>query len=158
MPVTWLQACSCCANRLSRVDEKLSAASIDLENATAAIYEALDHTEADLQALGAKLDAFATAPPELDTPRPAPAQSLPAHPKPPRLPGPRWFRPTAAGEGACRPGGTAPQRRSTPAGPPVVKAKQTKPAAPVRRLRSSRRAVDQTLQDALGRLDGDTPQ
>lgn len=146
-------------DRLSRVDEKLSAASIDLENATAAIYEALDHTEADLQALGAKLDAFANGTPELDTPRPAPAAKPARAPKAapaartPVVPAPQPPVREPAALAAQPRSGAAPQRVR-----PVVKAKQTKPAAPVRRLRSSRRAVDQTLQDALGRLDGDTPQ
>lgn len=49
--------------RLNRVDEKLSAAALDLENATAAIYAALDHTDADLESLGVKLNDFAEGTP-----------------------------------------------------------------------------------------------
>ena len=146
-------------DRLSRVDEKLSAASIDLENATAAIYEALDHTEADLQALGAKLDAFANGTPELDSPKPAPAAKPARAPK--AVPAARTAVVPAPQPPVREPAALAAQSRSGAAPQrvrPVVKAKQAKPAAPVRRLRSSRRAVDQTLQDALGRLDGDNPQ
>lgn len=45
-------------NRLSRVDDRLSSASQELEHATAAIYQALDQAEADLQALGGRLNNF----------------------------------------------------------------------------------------------------
>lgn len=126
-------------DRLSRVDEKLSAASIDLENATAAIYDALDNTDADLQALGVKLDAFANGTPELDPPpRPGPRTPVVPAPQPPQEPA------AMAGQKRVR---------------PVVRARQARPASPVRRLRSSdRRAVSQTLQDAINRLDGDTTQ
>ena len=128
-------------DRLSRVDEKLSAASIDLENATAAIYDALDSTDADLQALGVKLDRYAAGTPELDEPaapsQPANAPVVP-QPVPPAEPSP--VKPAAS------------QRVR-----PVAKAKpQPKPAPPARRLRNSRsRGVAQTLQDAISRLGGD---
>ena len=112
--------------RLSRVDEKLSAAALDLDNATAAIYAALDNTDADLKNLGVRLDAFASGKPE-DTP--------------PRVPDP-----TPAPQPAAR--------RVRPA----PKAKPAKPAPPPRRLRtvhSGRRAVAQSLRDAMGRIPGE---
>lgn len=130
-------------DRLTRVDEKLSAASLELENATAAIYEALDHTDADLQSLGVKLDEFANGTPETDAPAPPP----PSQPETPPVP--------AAPEGEPpRPSAQARRVR------PVVKAKPPKPAArpATRRLRSvqdaDRRAVAQSLLDAMNRVDG----
>ena len=53
--------------RLARVDEKLSSASSDLENATGAIYQALDDPRQDLDTLGADLRRFGQ-----DKPAPAP--------------------------------------------------------------------------------------
>lgn len=132
--------------RLNRVDEKLSAATLDLENATAAIYAALDDTDADLKNLGLKMDAFAAGTPETDEPEP------PAPPEPSPRPAPQ---PSAEPEPAsARPAAAARRVR------PVARAKQPpKPAPPVRRLRSvqdtNRRAVAQSLLDAINRLDAD---
>ncbi len=128
--------------RLSRVDEKLSAAALDLDNATAAIYAALDNTDADLKNLGVRLDAFASGKPEDTPPRvpdPTPAPQ-PAQP----------VQEPAAMAGAARPAA----RRVRPA----PKAKPAKPAPPPRRLRtvhSGRRAVAQSLRDAMGRIPGE---
>ncbi len=41
-----------CAERLARVDERLSAATLDLDGLTQAIYQALDQTEAELEGSG----------------------------------------------------------------------------------------------------------
>lgn len=128
--------------RLNRVDEKLAAATMDLENATAAIYAALDHTDSDLQALGVKMDAFATGTPESDEPQPAPAPAQPPEQPTPASP-PEQPRPAAQ-----------PARRVRP----VPKAKPVKPAVSTRRLRNvqdgSRRAVTQSLLDAINRAGG----
>lgn len=154
-------------DRLSRVDEKLSAAALDLENATAAIYLALDHTDADLQALGVRLDDFANGTPESDDPMPPvppqppqpaqPADPRPAPPVPPVPPAPLSQPPVP------------PQPPQTPPAPrqavtarrvrPVAKPRPVHPATPpTRRLRNvrdaDRRAVTQTLVDAINRVDG----
>lgn len=73
--------------RLTRVDDKLGAAVLDLENATAAIYEALDQADADLDALGAHMRAYAGGHPEIDPvppADPAPRARATAQPVPPR--------------------------------------------------------------------------
>lgn len=44
--------------RVTRVDERLSAATADLDDATTAIYQALDATGADFEAFGAELRHF----------------------------------------------------------------------------------------------------
>lgn len=54
-------------DRLARVDERLNSASMDLENATGAIYQALDDTKQDLDSLGADLRSFGQG----DLPEPA---------------------------------------------------------------------------------------
>ncbi len=64
-------------DRLARVDARLDAASLDLENATAAIYQALEQTEGDLNGLSAQLEKFgdtASAPPSA---APAPQEPAP---------------------------------------------------------------------------------
>ena len=136
-------------DRLSRVDEKLSAASLDLENATAAIYLALDHTDADLQALGVRLDEFANGTPEYDEPVP-PEQPAPAP----------AVEPVASQAAAPVPQPEAPRPVAARRVRPVAKAKPARPAAPhARRLRNvqeaNRRAVAQSLMDAINRVDGE---
>ena len=119
--------------RLARVDERLSAATLDLDGLTQAIYQALDQTEAELKELGTDMRNFAQGTPETDIPVSAP-------------------RPAAK---AAAPAGDKPAERLR------VKAKaqpvQHKPAAPapVHRLRNTRRPVSQLLQDQIDRLNGD---
>lgn len=149
--------------RLSRVDEKLSAAALDLENATAAIYAALDSTDADLESMGVKLNDFAQGTPESDppaaepepAPAPAPRPEPPAEPVTPARPAPEAPRPSERLRPA-QPPVTAPAARRVR---PVPKAKPAPP--PSRRLRrsvhngNSRRAVAQSLLDAINRMSGD---
>ena len=56
MPAIWPQAML--RERVTRVDERLSAATADLDDATTAIYQALDATGADFEAFGAELRHF----------------------------------------------------------------------------------------------------
>ena len=119
--------------RLAREDERLSAATLDLDGLTQAIYQALDQTEAELKELGTDMRSFAQGTPETDIPVSAP-------------------RPAAK---AAAPAGDKPAERLR------VKAKaqpvQHKPAAPapVHRLRNTRRPVSQLLQDQIDRLNGE---
>lgn len=157
--------------RLSRVDEKLSAAALDLENATAAIYAALDNTDADLESMGVKLNDFAQGTPESDPP-PVPEEFAPPEQADPRPQPP--VAPVASATAGVPAPGAAPAPRTaerlrpaatpTPASAarrvrPVPKAK---PAPSPKRLRrsvhnsgSSRRAVAQSLLDAINRMSGD---
>ena len=119
-------------DRLARVDDRLNSASMDLENATGAIYQALDDTKRDLDALGADLRTFGreTAPAVPAQP-PAPARQA----EPPRAKAtPRRVRPV-------RP------ERSQPSAP------ANDPAKRLRRTARSQRPVSQELGDALRRLD-----
>lgn len=59
--------------RLARVDERLSAATLDLDGLTQAIYQALDQTETELKELGTDMRSFAQGTPETDIPVAAPA-------------------------------------------------------------------------------------
>ena len=72
--------------RLARVDERLSAATLDLDGLTQAIYQALDQTEAELKDLGTDMRSFAQGTPETDIPAPVPprpaAAATPAAPSP----------------------------------------------------------------------------
>lgn len=114
--------------RLARVDDRLNAATLDLENATAAIYTALDETNGDLQRLGGQLHNFGN---------PVPAQD--SQP------------PVAAKDGAAR-------AKATPQRVRPVKTAPTPPKPePRKRLRHSfkRQPVSQELLDALERLDLD---
>ena len=118
--------------RLARVDERLSAATLDLDGLTQAIYQALDQTEAELKDLGTDMRSFAQGTPETDIPAPVPP------------------RPAAA----ARPAAPAPEK---PAERLRVKAKaqpvhHTAPAAPVHRLRNPRRPISQLLQDQIDKL------
>lgn len=151
--------------RLNRVDEKLSAAALDLENATAAIYAALDHTDADLESLGVKLNDFAEGTPESDLPI-LPEEEPEQEPQPP-VPAP----PPTPPEVPTAPAGMfRPAERLRPAAAPAVApaarrvrpVAKSKPTPPPKRLRrtihnsgSSRRAVAQSLLDAINRMSGD---
>ena len=113
--------------RLARVDERLSAATLDLDGLTQAIYQALDQTEAELKDLGTDMRSFAQGTPETDIPAPVP-------PRPAAAPSPE-----------------------KPAERLRVKAKaqpvhHTAPAAPVHRLRNTRRPISQLLQDQIDKL------
>ena len=126
-------------DRLARVDARLDAASLDLENATAAIYEALSQTEADLRALGVEMSDFRRAPdappkPAAPAPVPAPAPAS-AAPEPPA-------RQKATAQAVQRP---ASSRKAPVRG--VLRAK------PQRLRQPGRVAVSQELLDALERLD-----
>ena len=118
--------------RLARVDERLSAATLDLDGLTQAIYQALDQTEAELKDLGTDMRSFAQGTPETDIPAPVPP------------------RPAAA----AKPAAPSPEK---PAERLRVKAKaqpvhHTAPAAPVHRLRNTRRPISQLLQDQIDKL------
>ena len=116
----------------ARVDERLSAATLDLDGLTQAIYQALDQTEAELKDLGTDMRSFAQGTPETDIPAPVPP------------------RPAAA----ATPAAPSPEK---PAERLRVKAKaqpvhHTAPAAPVHRLRNTRRPISQLLQDQIDKL------
>ena len=116
--------------RLARVDERLSAATLDLDGLTQAIYQALDQTEAELKDLGTDMRSFAQGTPETDIPAPVPPRS------------------------AAKPAAPSPEK---PAERLRVKAKaqpvhHTAPAAPVHRLRNTRRPISQLLQDQIDKL------
>lgn len=117
--------------RLARVDEKLSAASLDLENATGAIYQALDQADSELDSLGAGLRRFPETPaPVGQPPKPAaPARSGPLRPK---------------AKATAQPVKARPARQPAPAD-----------GEPARRLRRAapRRTVSQDLLDAMHRLE-----
>ena len=113
--------------RLARVDERLSAATLDLDGLTQAIYQALDQTEAELKDLGTDMRSFAQGTPETDIPAPVPP------------------RPAAA----AKPAAPSPEK---PAERLRVKAKAQAPAAPVHRLRNTRRPISQLLQDQIDKL------
>lgn len=115
--------------RLARVDRRLSAATLDLDGVTQAIYQALDDTEAELKELGTEMRDFAQGTPELDSPEPPPA------PQPPK-PAPQQFRVKATAQ-PVRPHRTAP--------PPPPQPRN-------RRLRSVHRPVSQLLQDEIDKL------
>lgn len=115
--------------RLARVDRRLSAATLDLDGVTQAIYQALDDTEAELKELGTEMRDFAQGTPELDSPEPPPT------PQPPK-PAPQQFRVKATAQ-PVRP------HRTTPPPPPQPRN---------RRLRSVHRPVSQFLQDEIDKL------
>ena len=113
--------------RLARVDERLSAATLDLDGLTQAIYQALDQTETELKELGTDMRSFAQGTPETDIPVAAPAPA--AEPKPA-------------------------ERLRVKAKAQPVQHKSAAPAA-THRLRNTRRPVSQLLQDEIDRLGGD---
>lgn len=119
-------------DRLTRVDEKLASASMDLENATGAIYQALDDTSSDLESLGADMRSFGKLRPAA---KPAAAPQASASPAEQATP-------------------AAPPARAK-VSPRRVRPSQPTPE-PVRRLRRTAapsRPVSEELGDALDRLD-----
>lgn len=118
--------------RLARVDEKIGAATLDMENATAAIYQALDAADADLDALGARLDGF-----DPDDPVP-PTAAVPA-----------------LDTGAVFGTPAAPRPRVTAQAVPPRRPRAPRAAARTtgRRLRRSPHVVSQDLADALTRFE-----
>ena len=115
--------------RLARVDERLSAATLDLDGLTQAIYQALDQTEAELKELGTDMRSFAQGTPETDIPVNTPAP--------------------AAKPAAAKP---AERLRVKAKAQPV---QHHAPQPPVHRLRNTRRPVSQLLQDEIDRLNSD---
>lgn len=131
-------------DRLARVDQRLSAATLDLDNLTLAIYQALDETEAELKELGVEMRDYAQGTPETDIPvEPLPTESAPAAPVVPQ-PVPQTPQPAQQ-----------PQPQAAPPKPEKFRVKATPhraPAKPVRRLRSVNRPVSQLLQDQIDRM------
>ena len=131
-------------DRLARVDQRLSAATLDLDNLTLAIYQALDETEAELKELGVEMRDYAQGTPETDIPvEPLPTESAPAVPVVPQ-PVPQTPQPAQQ-----------PQPQAAPPKPEKFRVKATPhraPAKPVRRLRSVNRPVSQLLQDQIDRM------
>lgn len=117
-------------DRLARVDQRLSAATLDLDGLTQAIYQALDDTEAELRELGTEMRDFAQGTPEASAPEPAPA-AKPAAPQ---------FRVKATAQ-PVRPRSSAPQPNSPAGG---------------RRLRNVRHPVSQILRDEIDKIDSQT--
>ena len=117
-------------DRLARVDDKLSAATLDLENATAAIYEALDHTDSDLKAMGCDLRSFGE-----EKPASAPCAQ-------PAAPGSAALRPKVAVQPVAHNRVRPVRQQPTPA-----------QAKRLRRATHGRRPVSQELLDALDRLE-----
>ena len=126
-------------DRLARVDQRLSAATLDLDNLTLAIYQALDETEAELKELGLDMRDYAQGTPETDIPvEPVPVEEPPA-------PAPQ---PVAQAQPVQQP-------QAAPPKPEKFRVKATPhraPAKPVRRLRSVNRPVSQLLQDQIDRM------
>lgn len=120
-------------DRLARVDQRLSAATLDLDGLTQVIYQALDDTEAELKELGTEMRDFAQGTPELNAPEPEPAPEAPAKTSAPQ------FRVKATAQ---------PVRTHRSAS-----AVQAKPSTNTRRLRNARRPVSQMLQDEMDRVD-----
>ena len=104
----------------------LSAATLDLDGLTQAIYQALDQTEAELKDLGTDMRSFAQGTPETDIPAPVPPRPAAASPEKP-----------------------AERLRVKAKAQPVH---HTAPAAPVHRLRNTRRPISQLLQDQIDKL------
>ena len=111
--------------RLARVDERLNAATLDLDGLTQAIYQALDETEAELKELGTDMRSFAQGTPETDIPvtTPRPAADKPT------------------------------ERLRVKAKAQPVQHKAAAPVT--HRLRNTRRPVSQLLQDQIDRLGSD---
>ena len=117
-------------DRLARVDQRLSAATLDMDGLTRAIYQALDDTEAELKELGTEMRDFAQGTPEWNVPEPTqPEQKKTATPQ---------FRVKA----------TAQPVRSH-------RSAQQAPAKPVgtRRLRNAKHPVSQMLQNEIDKID-----
>ena len=112
--------------RLARVDERLAAATLDLDGLTQTIYQALDETESELKELGTQMRDYAQGSPETEvayTPAPPAAE--------PDKPEQKQIRVKAQAQ-------------------PV---RQKPPPKPAYRLRNNRRPVSQLLQDQIDRLD-----
>ena len=126
-------------DRLARVDQRLSAATLDLDNLTLAIYQALDETEAELKELGLDMRDYAQGTPETDIPvEPVPVEEPPV-PVPQPVPQAQPVQ----------------QPQAAPPKPEKFRVKATPhraPAKPVRRLRSVNRPVSQLLQDQIDRM------
>ena len=126
-------------DRLARVDQRLSAATLDLDNLTLAIYQALDETEAELKELGLDMRDYAQGTPETDIPvEPVPVEEPPAPVQQPV----QQTQPVQ-------------QPQAAPPKPEKFRVKATPhraPAKPVRRLRSVNRPVSQLLQDQIDRM------
>ena len=126
-------------DRLARVDQRLSAATLDLDNLTLAIYQALDETEAELKELGVEMRDYAQGTPETD---------IPVEP----------VEEAVAAPAAPQPVPQAQPVQQTPVAPPKPEKFRVKatphraPAKPVRRLRSVNRPVSQLLQDQIDRM------
>ena len=120
--------------RLARVDQRLSAATLDLDGLTQAIYQALDDTEAELKELGTEMRDFAQGTPEWTDPKPAPAvpETMPSKPATPQ------FRVKATAQPLRS------HRNPAPA--------QSKPAGS-RRLRNAHHPVSQLLQNEIDKID-----
>lgn len=114
-------------DRLTRVDEKLASASMDLENATGAIYQALDDTSSDLESLGADMRSFGKLRPV------AQPAAAPQTPTPPAQPARAKVSP----------------RRVHP----VHSQPEPEPVKRLRRASAPRRPVSEELGDAIARLD-----
>lgn len=123
-------------DRLSRVDQRLNAATLDLDGLTQAIYQALDDTEAELKELGTEMRDFAQGTPETNLPDP-PAET-PAKPAAPQFRVKATAQPVRA------------HRSQVPAQAPAVK------PSTGRRLRNTRRPVSQLLQDEIDKIDEQT--
>ena len=118
-------------DRLARVDQRLSAATLDLDNLTLAIYQALDETEAELKELGLDMRDYAQGTPETDIPVDSVEEAPAPAPQPVQQP------------------------QAAPPKPEKFRVKATPhraPAKPVRRLRSVNRPVSQLLQDQIDRM------
>lgn len=118
--------------RLARVDDKISAATLDLENATAAIYQALDEADTDLDSLGAKLEGFDPddpVPPTVET-TPVGDFTVPIQPARPRI--------------TAQP--VTPGRRRQVRQP-------ARSGTRLRRAARNARTVSKDLADAIGRFD-----
>ena len=112
--------------RLARVDERLAAATLDLDGLTQTIYQALYETESELKELGTQMRDYAQGSPETEVAyTPAPPDAEPDKPEP------KQFRVKAQAQ-------------------PMRQKPQPKPAY---RLRNNRRPVSQLLQDQIDRLD-----
>ena len=126
-------------DRLARVDQRLSAATLDLDNLTLAIYQALDETEAELKELGLDMRDYAQGTPETDIPVEPVSVEEPPAPAPQPVPQAQPVQ----------------QPQAAPPKPEKFRVKATPhraPAKPVRRLRSVNRPVSQLLQDQIDRM------
>ncbi len=125
-------------DRLARVDQRLSAATLDLDGLTQAIYQALDDTEAELKELGTEMRDFAQGTPEWTDPKPLAVSAAPQEPAPARQQATPQFRVKATAQPLRS------HRNPTP--------NQSKPAGS-RRLRNAHHPVSQLLQNEIDKID-----